>query len=54
MKQTPRNEKRAPKATAGPSVFGLLSVRLLHFLFCLAFPRSLSPSSLEEIASGLQ
>jgi hypothetical protein len=34
MKQTPRNEKRAPKATAGLSVFGLPSVRLLHFLFC--------------------
>jgi hypothetical protein len=34
MKQTPRNEKRAPKATASLSVFGLPSVRLLHFLFC--------------------
>jgi hypothetical protein len=34
MKQTPRNEKGAPKATAGLSVFGLLSSHLLHFLFC--------------------
>jgi hypothetical protein len=34
MKQTHRNEKRAPKATASLSVFGLLSVSLLHFLFC--------------------
>jgi hypothetical protein len=34
MKQTHRNEKTAPKATAGLSVFGLLSVPLLHFLFC--------------------
>jgi hypothetical protein len=41
MKQTPRNEKRAPKATAGSSVLGLLSVRLLHLLFCflVSFPR---------------
>jgi hypothetical protein len=28
------NEKRAPKATASLSVFGLPSVSLLHFLFC--------------------
>jgi hypothetical protein len=34
MKQTHRNEKTTPKATAGLSVFGLLSVPLLHFLFC--------------------
>jgi hypothetical protein len=34
MKQIPRNEKRAPKAYAGFSVFDLLSVLLLHFLFC--------------------
>jgi hypothetical protein len=34
MKHTHRNEKRAPKATASLSVFGLLSVPLLHFLFC--------------------
>jgi hypothetical protein len=34
MKQTPCNEKRAPKATASLSVFGLLSVYLFHFLFC--------------------
>jgi hypothetical protein len=41
MKQTPCNEKRAPKATAGSSVLGLLSVRLLHLLFCflVSFPR---------------
>jgi hypothetical protein len=34
MEQTNCNEKRAPKATASLSVFGLLSVSLLHFLFC--------------------
>jgi hypothetical protein len=34
MKRTRRNEKRAPKAAAVLSVFGLLSVSLLHFLFC--------------------
>jgi hypothetical protein len=32
MKQTHCNEKRAPKATASLSVFGLLSVSLFHFL----------------------
>jgi hypothetical protein len=34
MEQTHCNEKRAPKATASLSVFGLLSASLLHFLFC--------------------
>jgi hypothetical protein len=34
MERTRCNEKRAPKATASLSVFGLLSVSLLHFLFC--------------------
>jgi hypothetical protein len=34
MKQTHSNEKRALKATASLSVFGMLSVSLLHFLFC--------------------
>jgi hypothetical protein len=34
MKRTHYNEKRAPKATARLSVFGLLSVFLFHFLFC--------------------
>jgi hypothetical protein len=34
MKQTHCNEKRTPKATASLWVFGLLSVSLLHFLFC--------------------
>jgi hypothetical protein len=34
MERTHCNEKRAPKATASLSVFGLLSVSLLHFLFC--------------------
>jgi hypothetical protein len=34
MKRTRCNEKRAPKATASLSVFGLLSVSLFHFLFC--------------------
>jgi hypothetical protein len=34
MKQTHGNEKRAPKAPASLSVFGLLSVTLLHFLYC--------------------
>jgi hypothetical protein len=32
MKRTHCNEKRAPKATASLSVFGLLSVSLFHFL----------------------
>jgi hypothetical protein len=34
MERTHRNEKRAPKATASLSVFGLLRVSLLHFLLC--------------------
>jgi hypothetical protein len=34
MKQTHCNEKRAPKATASLSVFDLLTISLLHFLFC--------------------
>jgi hypothetical protein len=34
MERTHCNEKRAPKAIASLSVFGLLSVSLLHFLFC--------------------
>jgi hypothetical protein len=34
MERTHCNEKRAPKAIAKPSVFGLLSVSLFHFLFC--------------------
>jgi hypothetical protein len=34
MKRTHCNEKRAPKATASLSVFGLLSVSLFHFLVC--------------------
>jgi hypothetical protein len=33
MKRTHCNEKRAPKATASLSVFDLLTVSLLHFLF---------------------
>jgi hypothetical protein len=40
MKRTHYNEKRAPKATAGLSVFGLLSIFLFPLLYCqdLAFP----------------
>jgi hypothetical protein len=34
MEHTHCNEKRAPKATASLSVFGLLSVSMFHFLFC--------------------
>jgi hypothetical protein len=34
MKRTHCNEKRAPKAIASLSVFGLLSVSLFHLLFC--------------------
>jgi hypothetical protein len=34
MERTHCNEKRVPKATASLTVFGLLSVSLLHFLFC--------------------
>jgi hypothetical protein len=34
MKRTHRNEKRAPKATASLSVFGLLAFPCFHFLFC--------------------
>jgi hypothetical protein len=34
MKRTHGNKKRAPKATASLSIFGLLSVSLLHLLFC--------------------
>jgi hypothetical protein len=34
MKRTHCNEKRAPKATASISVFGLLSVSLFYFLSC--------------------
>jgi hypothetical protein len=34
MKRTHCNEKRAPKAPAGLSVFGLLIVSLFHFLVC--------------------
>jgi hypothetical protein len=34
MERTHCNEKRAPKAIASLSVFGLLSFSLLHFLFC--------------------
>jgi hypothetical protein len=34
MKWTHCNEKRAPKATAGPSVFGLLSISLFPLLCC--------------------
>jgi hypothetical protein len=34
MEWTHCNEKRAPKAIAGLSVFGMLSVSLFHFLFC--------------------
>jgi hypothetical protein len=34
IKQTHCNEKRAPKAITSLSVFGLLSVSLLQFLFC--------------------
>jgi hypothetical protein len=33
MKRTLYNEKRAPKATASLSVFGLLSASLFHFLY---------------------
>jgi hypothetical protein len=34
MKRTHCNEKRAPKATAGPSVFGLWSIPLFPLLCC--------------------
>jgi hypothetical protein len=34
MKQTHCNEKRAPKAAAGLSVFGLLSISLFPLLCC--------------------
>jgi hypothetical protein len=34
MERTHCNEKRAPKATAGLSVFGLQRVSLFNFLFC--------------------
>jgi hypothetical protein len=34
MERTHCNEKRAPKATASLSIFGLPSVPMLHFLFC--------------------
>jgi hypothetical protein len=34
MERTHCNEKRAPKATAGLSVFDLQRVSLFHFLFC--------------------
>jgi hypothetical protein len=34
MKRTHCNEKRAPKASAGLSVFGLLSISLFPFLSC--------------------
>jgi hypothetical protein len=34
MKRTHCNEKRAPKASAGLSVFGLLSISLFHLLSC--------------------
>jgi hypothetical protein len=34
IKRTHCNEKRAPKAPASLSVFGLLSVSLFHFLIC--------------------
>jgi hypothetical protein len=34
MKRTHCNEKRAPKATACLSVFGLLSISLFHLLCC--------------------
>jgi hypothetical protein len=34
MERTHCNEKRAPKATASLSVFGLLSTSLFHFLCC--------------------
>jgi hypothetical protein len=34
MKRAHCNEKRAPKATASLSVFGLLSTSLFHFLCC--------------------
>jgi hypothetical protein len=34
IERTHSNEKRAPKAIASLSVFGLLSVSLSHFLFC--------------------
>jgi hypothetical protein len=34
MKRTHCNEKRALKATASLSVFGLLRVSLFHFMFC--------------------
>jgi hypothetical protein len=37
MKRTHCNEKRAPKATACYSVFGLLSIALSFLLFCLVF-----------------
>jgi hypothetical protein len=34
IKRTHCNEKRAPKASAGLSVFGLLSISLFPLLFC--------------------
>jgi hypothetical protein len=50
MKQTHCNEKRAPKATASLSVFGLLSISLFHFpvllsVFLISFPRHSCRSS---------
>jgi hypothetical protein len=50
MERTHCNEKRAPKAIASLSVFGLLSVFLLHFLCCQVFPHFLSSSRVVEAA----
>jgi hypothetical protein len=44
MKRAHCNEKRAPKAPASLSAFGLLSVSLFHFLVCYVFPCFLPPS----------
>jgi hypothetical protein len=52
MKRTHCNEKRASNASASPSVFGSPSVSLLHFLFCLVIPHSLSSSRVFRVASG--
>jgi hypothetical protein len=56
MKRTHCNEKRAPKATANLSVFGLLSISLFHLLCCqvfrISFPRLSRRSSLVIASEG--
>jgi hypothetical protein len=57
MKRTHCNEKRAPKATANLSVFGLLSIFLFHFpvllsVFLISIPRHSCKSSLIIASEG--